>query len=200
MIALAKSSAQQNPIYLTDKTLERQRIVKQALDIICTLNFDYASDEYGIEVVQCLIEFAKKWEISLITDIIRKDLDRAIQSKVGPNYPFERFLLALKLEAHELAAAYFKLAEKDGWLPGLEWCMDWCMDWRNAEVATDCLSDTPKAALSQKHPLLDIEIDKSFTLGQIPHDHFLCIPLTVVWIILRAQGLRGKTELSNKTL
>lgn len=102
--------------------------------------------------------------------------------------------MALKFEDHELAAAYFKLAEKDGWLSGPEWCMDW----GNAEVATDYLSDTPKATLSQKHPMLDIKIDKTFTLGQTPHDSFLCIPPTVIWIILRAQFLRGKIELSTE--
>ena len=193
MIALAKSLTQQDPIYLTDATLEREKIVKRALDLIYTLGFDYVSDEYDPEIVSCVIKFAKKWEISLITDIIRKDLDRAIKSKIGPNHPFDYFLIALSLADHELAAAYFKLAEKDGWLP-----KDNVWVGGDISVETGYLSDTPKAALSQKHPLLDIHIDKKFTLGQIPHVDFLSIPPTVVWIILRAQSLEGKTEISSE--
>jgi len=201
MIALAKSSSQRDPIHLTDTTFESGETIERALDIIYTLDFDYDSDEYDVKVVRCVIEFAKKWEISLITDIIRKDLERDINSKDGPNYHFDYFLIALKLDNHNLAASYVKIAGKDGWFDNRMVESSDVQDWGYHSFTTEHLpSDTPKAALSQKHPLLDIVIDKTFILGQIPHDLFLCIPPTVVWIILRAQGLEGKTKFSNRSI
>jgi hypothetical protein len=201
MIALAKSSSQRDPIHLTDTTFEREEIIERALDMIYTLDFDYDSDDHDLELVLCVIEFAKKWEISLITDIIRKDLERVINSKDGPIYHFDSFLIALKLDNHKLAASYVKMAGKDGWFDAKTDDGNDLEDWGPFNFTTEhFLSDTPKAALSQNHPLLDIAIDKKSILGQIPHDHFLCIPPTVVWVILRAQGLEGKTKLSYRAI
>jgi len=201
MIALAKSSSQRDPIHLTDTTFEREEIIERALDIIYSLDFDFDSGKYDLEVALSVIEFAKKWEIALITDFIRKDLERDLNSKDGPNFFFDHFLIALSLERHDLAAAYLKIVGKSGWLDANTDKSNDLVDWVKFDFKTErFLSDTPKAALSQKHPLLDIAIDRKSILGYIPHDHFLCIPPTVVWIILRAQGLEGKTKFSNRSI
>jgi len=195
MIALAKSSPQRDSIYFTNTTFERARIVERGLNIIYTLKFDFDSDDCDLEDVLFVMELAKKWEISFITDFICRDLERNLDSKNGPKYTFDNFIIALKLERNHLAAAYAMGAGKyKGWLEQGAVRGACCKELR------PYLCDTPKATLSQKHPLLDIRIEDNSIFGRIPHDFFLCIPPTVVWIILRAQGLKGKTGLSQEEI
>jgi hypothetical protein len=94
---------------------------------------------------------------------------------------------------HPLAAAYYGAALKDGWIGG---GADITGDSRSThqwgKVLNVRLTDTPKPTLSQRHPLLDIPIDRKNILGSIPHDHYICIPSTVTWAIGRAQALDGE--------
>ena len=167
----------------------------RALNIIYTLEFDFDSGSYDSGIVLSIIEFARKWEISLIIDFMIRNLDENLNRKDEPLYPFDKFLIALKLEKNRLAAAYAMSLQK-------------CKGWRRedaepkgvGEISKHHLCNTPKATLSQAHPLLDIDCEEYNALGMIPHEFFISLPPTVGWIILRAQALIGKTALSQEQI
>jgi hypothetical protein len=189
MIALATSPPQRNPIHLTDTCFETSQIVEIALDIIYTLDFYYQSSDYGLDDFQSLIDFAKKWEISMIDKIIQKEMWRDVNSKSGPTWPFDNFLIALKLGNNELAATYYATHERDvrGRKP---------------------LKGDPKqyhlnlvrVGLSTQHSLLDGSSDEINILGMMSLDAFLHISQPVVWVILRAQLLQGNIGSSGKDI
>jgi hypothetical protein len=115
MIALADSSSQRDSIQLTDTEMEESEIVKRALDIIYNVEFEFSSNQYCCDIVSLIIDFANKWEISMITNLIQKDLFMDAKGKDGPSYPSHCFLIALKLRRNELACIFLERGEKEGW-------------------------------------------------------------------------------------
>lgn len=115
MIALATSSLQRDPIRLTDTECETCGIVGAALDIVYNVEFDYSSDRYDCYNVSFIIDFANKWEISMISNLIQKDFFMDAKSKGGPTYPSDCFLIALKLRNNELVRTSLDHGEKAGW-------------------------------------------------------------------------------------
>jgi hypothetical protein len=192
MISLASSTSQRDPIRFTDAKLEDGAILESALDIMYTLDFDFDSNKCDVDGIRLVIDFAKKWEVSVIPDFIRRNLARDVYRKGGPKFSFDKFLIAFHLGDNELVADYYHIeAEEAKATPpqaaGTPHASLW-HDWNPAYY----LSDTPKATLTRKHPLLNVIGDGAFNLGSMPHQNFLCIPPTVVWIILRTQELEGK--------
>jgi len=187
MIALATSPYQRNPIHLTDTCFETGEIVEIALNIIYTLDFNYESSDCGLDDFQSLIDFAKKWEISMIDKIIQKEMWRDVNSKSGPAWPFDNFLIALKLGNHELAATYYATHERD--VRGRKPLKG------NPE---QYIQNLLKVGLSTQHSLLDGSCEQINILGMMSLDAFLQIPQSVVWVISRAQLLQGKIGYSDK--
>lgn len=189
MIALAKSPSQQTPIHLTDTGFETSQIVETAMNIIYTLEFNYESSDFGLDDFQFLTDFAKKWEISMIDIVIKKDQLRDVNSKSGPTWPFDNFLIALKSGNNELAARYFTYYERQ------------IREHKPSKGRSDRYRrDLFEKGFSLRHWLKDISLDRNNILGMMSHGDFLHIPQSVVWVILRAQSLEGATGALDKDI
>ena len=207
MISLANSSSQRDPVNLTDPLMENSDVVLQVLDIIYTLGISADTIEDDVDLVKYAIDFARKWEMTMVIDIIHKELSRIIDSKTGTSSHFEHFLVALHLGDNDLAADMYAGCGDEEWegsaddgieLPLIRDC------WSSSDGSTPGLSDNDdKAHEEDKHYLSDkrsADLFRKdghvtslggdiFNMGRIPYGAFLQIPPTVVWIILRAQEI-----------
>jgi hypothetical protein len=203
MIALANTSNQRDPIYLTDPAVEHSEVIEEALDIIYTLNFSNALVGDDPSLVNYVVDFARKWEILMVIDIIRKEMAWDPRGILSSNAHFESFLLAIRMKDNELAAKRYVNSGHNVWLDETD---DYKSNYeRSREVNCDgsvgkgkrgtdrdltehYLSDIPASGLLGDDQLLRSPGDGGvFDLGHIPYVDFLCIPPTVLWIIARAQ-------------
>jgi len=189
MISMAQSATQRDPIVLTGEWVESSRIVKMALDIIYTLEMEDI-DETSARTYMFVVDFAKKWDIDLISKVIRKAIQATL--KVKGCAALELLLLSSRLNDNSLATLAFA-AHGENW---------------PADV-TDTSGPGPNtdtAGLDENSPrLLPLCYQSEhlpsfpggersfggvpFDLGASWHQDFLQIPPTIVWIILKSQHL-----------
>jgi len=110
MIAIANSASQRNPMSLTHPTVDHSRVVKAALDIIYTVDFSHDNIERDLNLVKYVIDFAKKWDISRITNITRKEIAQVFSME--GLLAVEYLLVAVHLGDNGLAARYY--SSQDG--------------------------------------------------------------------------------------
>ena len=190
MISMAQSSPQRDPTIFTDEYVECSRIVKLALDIIYTLEVDYIGEVLARSYMY-VVDFGKKWDIDLLSSAIGKAIRASlrIDPEDGPHLEF--MLLAWKMNDNRLASLAFEAnadewpethADEPGIVPMEKTSVDKSgearlpLNFRSEEIATfagDCQSFG----------------GTMFDLGASYHQHFLQIPPTIVWIILKSQHL-----------
>jgi hypothetical protein len=120
MISIAHSSNQRNPISLTDEFVECSRIVKLALDIMYTLEVDLI-DEQEARTYMYVVDFAKKWDIDLISNAISRAI-RASLHDVNSG-TMEMMLLAWKLNDNGLASLAFAVNNPE-WFSFVSKCLN----------------------------------------------------------------------------
>ena len=184
MISLANSSSQRDPINLTDPLMENSDVVLQVLDIVYTLGISAETIEDDVDLVKYAIDFARKWEMTMVIDIVHKELSRIIDSKTGTSSHFEHFLVALHLGDNDFAAEMYAGCEDEEWEGGAGDGLD-----KAHEEDKHYLSDKRSADLFRKDGLVISLGGDIFNMGRMPYGAFLQIPPTVVWIILRAQEI-----------
>jgi hypothetical protein len=189
MISMAQSSTQRDPIVFTGEWVESSRIVKMALDIIYTLEMEDL-DETSARTYMYVVDFAKKWDIDLISNVIGKAVRRAL--KVKGCASLELLLLSLKLNNNDLASLSFAADgqewpedAEDGSEPGPH-TDSAGLDRQSStrlplNYQSECFPCFPGGEISFGGPTLD--------LGASWHQDFLQIPPTIVWIILKSQHL-----------
>lgn len=104
-----------NRVCLHNSRTEYSQIIKVALDIIYTQSFDSNMVQEKANLIRFVIQFAKDWEITLITSLIQKQLRKDIESGSDTSSLFNQFLVALDLGDNELAAQYFASPESAEW-------------------------------------------------------------------------------------
>ena len=107
---MASSTAQRNPITLTDERLENSLVIKKILDIIYNLDIGKLKKDQDMFVLRYVIDFAKKWEMEIVIKTIEKEMWRRVDSRSEKPHLFRHFLIALALGDHKLAASYYKLS------------------------------------------------------------------------------------------
>jgi len=203
MIALASSNIQRDPIHLSDITLENSKVVEKALDIIYTYHYDVSLIKSEVNLIKFVIDFAKKWEITMITDIISRGLSSEIKHDLddGNGQHFEQFLVALHSGDNKLAARACRLASyHEMWAAENEEQMlaRKADEMRESEtIGTHYLSDVEAKGLSGDDLSLACKEGACFNFGAMPYKEFLEVPPTMVWIILRSAIL--KLERGNDT-
>jgi hypothetical protein len=200
MIALASNFSQRDPIKLTDPLLEHSYVIEQILDIIYSVSIDAETIIDYVDVVKFTIDFARKWEMSMITDIIRKELLRVIDSKSGASSHFEHFLVALHLGENAIATSMYMACQRKE-----EWSGD-ASGWKTTGYDNGTLGKADNSGVVHYHSdkkaagLYGVNSGSAaplsgdvFNFGIMPYHVFLDLSPTVVWIILRAQEI-GKMK------
>jgi hypothetical protein len=196
MIALASSHSQRDPIHLSDAILENSKIIEKALDIIYTYRYDVDLIKSEVNLIKFVIDFAKKWEITMITDIISRGLSSEIKHDLddGNGQHFEQFLVALHLGDNKLAARAFRVASyHERWASENEEQMlaRKADEMRESEtIGTHYLSDVEARGLSGNDLSLACRDGGLFNFGAMPYKEFLKIRPTMIWIILRSEILK----------
>jgi hypothetical protein len=188
MISMASSSSQRDPIVLTGEYIECSRVVYRALNIIYFVGVDDFED-WDTNTWSFVIDFAKKWDISMIRSLIVQELRYiALQPDKYKNVAWDLLVLSLKLGKSFLASQFFEWKDES--------------NWSDAVYRSDGISlgdgwteKVPFSAVVDRKDPSDLpDFQEScqggaFDLGAGSYPHFLRLPPTVVWIILRAQHL-----------
>lgn len=198
MIALANTSIQRDPFHLTHPAIEHSLVIKEALDVVYKCDFDYKLVQKDSNLVKLVIDFARKWEMSVIIDIIHKELYRS-QDLCGGQL-VGHFLAALHLEALDLALDFYMISGS------LEWAREMNSQEKKEKGAmnkqdqggpkdelhalhTHYHTDIAATGLPADHPLVASPGGEIYNLGVMPYREFLHIPSTVGLILLRAQTM-----------
>ena len=181
---MAQSTCQRGPILFTDQWLECSRVVKRVLDVIYTLEVGEIHGDHT-NTLLFVLDFAKKWDIAMINNLIVKELRMWSRS---PRHPaFAMFLLSIKLGHHGLTAEVLRADRPQQW-------------WENGNQVFQLASLDGKSKV-RLPPNYESEVISQFKvarspggvncpdLGGIPHRLFVKIPPTVVWVMLRAQHM-----------
>ena len=200
---MAHCSTQRDPIILTHQYVECSQVVKRALDIIYTLNIG-ETEQQDANTLMYVIDFANKWDIAMITELVQKEIRRKTEKGINhqnpnANFPMlDHLKLALKLKDYKLACDVFA-SDKTG-------------KWEN-EMLNGEPGHLPLETISLDHigPVLpsysvhDEPIEgfanSTLSCGGDMHDlggsyypYFLSIPPPIVYIILRAQHFAKHTQ------
>ena len=209
MVAIANCGSQRNRMPLTHPTVDHSRVVKAALDIIYTVEFSHHNIERDLNLVKYVIDFAKKWDILRITNIIRKEIAQVFSME--GLLAVEYFLVAVHLGDNGLAARYY--SSQDGfhhyrYREDLEDLED--------DTETDDLSENPDREQDftklPQHYLSDTRAEgltnellygsdggASLDFGNMPYADFLRFTPTLVWSVLRAEAAtKDRDEVRNK--
>jgi len=194
---MAQSSPQRGPISLTDEFVECSRIVKLALDIIYTLEVDRIDEQYATTYMY-VVDFAKKWEIGLISIAISKAIRASLKDVRSGT--IEMMLLAWKLNDNGLASLAFAV-NNDEWPanPGND---DECSEIPCEATAIEMEDEDKRLPLdyqSEDFPPFDGGAQSfggvTFDLGACYHQYLLQITPTIVWIILKSQHLTAHDKI-----
>lgn len=109
MIGLAKSSSQRDPITLSHQYVEHSLVVRAALDIIYDREITSFDERNTLLYV---IEFARKWDISVITKVMMKEIK--LQCSVSKNL-ITMFFIAIELADHDTTATVVKTMSTGYW-------------------------------------------------------------------------------------
>lgn len=182
---MAQNPSQRSPIVLTDQWVECSRVVKRVLDIIYTLDVGDL-DESNTNTLLYALDFAKKWDIFLISELMIKDIGMATTFPQCP--AFELLQLSLKLDHNDLAKAVFAAECRDSWSRPSDQVF-------YSEMASlDGEGDLELPANYQSENVISFSSQNSyvgdiFDFGSMPHQCFIQLPPTVIWIILRAKHM-----------
>jgi hypothetical protein len=191
MISIAHSTTQRDPIIFADEFVECSRIVKLALDIMYTLEVDHIEEE-DARTYMYVVDFAKKWDIDLISNAIGKAIRASLEAIT--NGSMEMMLLAWKLNDNGLASLAFAV-NTDDWLAysGDSSSKIRCDPTGKAEDRDGQERELPLNYQSEDFPPFAGGQQSyggvTFDLGACYHQYFLQIPPTIVWIILKSQHL-----------
>ena len=198
MISMAATSSQRDPIILTDTNVEHSRVIKEALNIIYYLRVDADEAHDRASLYLYVIEFAKKWEVSMITDFIGREISRCIEGGKKQWQSFNFLLLALRLGDNSLAAKCCNKMGEAEWIPVEPKITQkdetnqeryptekWEFEERHG-LPIPYLNDRPVHQLTKNNPLAATPGGSCIDLRVIPYDSFLQLPPTVAWIILHA--------------
>lgn len=117
MITMASSTAQRDPITLTDDRLENSKVVKRVLDIVYNLDIGKQKTDQDMYLLRYVIDFAKKWEMEIVIKTIQREMWRRIDSKSGNPDLFRHFLIALALGDTKLATSCYKSSKIESSIP-----------------------------------------------------------------------------------
>jgi hypothetical protein len=203
MISMAHCSTQRDPIILTHQYVECSQVVKRALDIIYTLNVG-GTHHQDANTLMYVIDFANKWDIAMIIDLLQKEVRRRTEKEVNrqiadPSFPmFDHLRLALKLKDYKLACDVFASNKKSTWEnedlnnePGHLPLETISLDHIGPVLPSNVVDEEPvenfaNSTLSNGGDMHD--------LGGSYYPYFLTIPLPIVYIILRAQHLAAHKQ------
>jgi hypothetical protein len=199
MVALASSSTQRDSVHLSHPAIEHSLVIERALDIIYTCDFDFKVVQTDSNLVKLVIDFARKWEMPIITNIIRKELSRSKDDCRGTL--LGHFLVALHLGDNELAVYFYDISSLlhrvteagSQELKGKR-AMD---DAKSSDLENEAFkalqqhyhNDHGRTGLPADHQLVASPAGQIYEFGTMPYREFLHIPSTVIWIILQAQWI-----------
>jgi hypothetical protein len=199
MISMATTTAQRDPIIFTDTDVEHSLVVKETLDIIYNLEVDPYDMYYYSNLYLYVIDFARKWEMSMITDFMGKEMLRCIEGGKEPQRSFYYLQLALRLGDNCLAAKCCDKMKHGAWQPRQpehtqqdqsddeEYSADeWEFDEEDG-LPKHYSSDNPAHKLTRNNRIAATSGGDHLDLGAMPYSNFLTLPPTVVWIILHAK-------------
>lgn len=106
------SPQQQDPFNFTDQWIECSRVIKRALDIIYTLDVGTTGGG-NTNLLYYVIDFAQKWGVQMIIDLLHKTLEWAAKSDQPQQS--DHFLLSLKLKDNVLASQFFGHRVEELW-------------------------------------------------------------------------------------
>lgn len=87
---MAHCSTQRDPIILTHQYVECSQVVKRTLDIIYTLNVG-ETEQQDANTLMYVIDFANKWDIAMITDLVQKEVRRKTEKGINHQAPNANF-------------------------------------------------------------------------------------------------------------
>lgn len=185
MISMAQFANQQNTIIFTDQWMECSRVVERVLDIVYTLEVGEL-DGHDTNTLLYVSDFAQKWDISMISNLMVKEIRMWIKVSYCP--AFDLLQLALKLGRNELSAEVMSAGSKQTWLANHD---------HKDESQRASLDGPFVVLLPPNYQSETISPDNvsnpyggdMFDLGVMPHQCFLKLPPTVVWAMLRAQNM-----------
>lgn len=201
MISMATTASQRDPIVLTDPNVEHSLVVKEVLDIIYNHQVDALSVYAWANLYLYVVEFAKKWEMSMITDFIRKELSMDMKDDNHAFRAFDFLLVALNLGDNSLAAQCYEAMRSESWAAYDPRHVDgevgfasddqpYAADKSEFEeedgLPIQYLDDSPAFKLTDNNPLAVTPNSCFGHLGAMPYSWFLRLPPTVAWIIHRA--------------
>lgn len=160
------------------------------------MGFDIELVQDDMDLVKYVIDFAKKWGISRITNIIQKEISQKLDPRREAGPPVEYFLVAVYLGDNVLAARYFRTQFNHYHYrchevgvnvtggDGLKANED--MEQESTKLPHHYLSDTPARGLTNDL-LSGAFAGPSLDFGNMTYDQFLRFTPTLVWSVLRAQ-------------
>jgi len=101
ILGLNSASTARSPLVFADPRLESSLVISALLRLL----YDHKIPPlYEFFLVQDLVDLADKWEITVVDDLVRKELITSISLGHDHESPFELFMIAIKLNDINLAA------------------------------------------------------------------------------------------------
>ena len=101
ILGLNSASTAQSSLVFTDPRLESSLVISALLRLLYDHTIPPLCDFF---LVQDLVDLADKWEITVVDNLVRKELITSISLGHDHESPFELFMIAIKLNDMNLAA------------------------------------------------------------------------------------------------
>jgi hypothetical protein len=195
MVGIAQSDAQRDPINLTDPHVELGDVVEATLDILYDHDIPFIDQE---TLYHHVIDFARKWDMSIILSRISKQLRLHTISEEKGGRPLRLLRLAINLGDNEVIATIIKSSVQHAWPAG-------------GHGTRDAGSETGTGNLPWKSPTLPkpkltgvtqdyLKGAPIFELGSWPYSTFAALPPPLAWAILRAGIVLDQAHVSRRSI
>jgi hypothetical protein len=165
-------AVRRDPIYLTDETLERSRVLKILLNIMYTLE---TTEIYSGEMFTVL-DLADKWDFEHVRHTIRRDLSQHESTR----YKFRRFYLSIRLKDPSLIAGFPRHEHNFVWSASRT---DSAIDsFRKQRLVRPVYDEAAQGLLNESF----VGGGRMFDAATWSYGAFLLTPPTVLWALLRA--------------